>query len=171
MTQSLTLQPEFFALVGIGVFLALSLLTYLLEGRFPKKLPYIYQIGAFLGFLCLLVSRFVFFGVDGSVRLWYCYGYLIAALANIIGTNVCLVFPKRQFTTSKIWSFAVTLPLVFAAALFVTEYGFGQTMIWPLIEQAGMFAFVVALDTVTGILFAMRIRSRLPSSHAKEVIY
>jgi hypothetical protein len=171
MTQSLTLQPELFALVGIGVFLALSLLTYLLEGRFPKKLPFIYQIGAFLGFLCLVVSRFVFFGFDESVRLWYCYSYLIAALTNIIGTNVWLVFPKRQFRISRILSMAVTLPLVFAAALFVTEYGFGQTMMWPLIQQASMFASVVALDTGTVILLAIRVRNRSPRLHAKEVTY
>ncbi len=171
MAQALTLQPELFALVGIGVFLALSLLTYVLEGRFPRKLPYIYQIGAFLGFLCLVVSKFDFFGFDESVRLWYCYIYLTAALANIIGTNVWLVFPKRQFRISRIWSIAVTLPSVFSAVLFVTEYGLGQTMMWPLIEQASIFAFVVALGTGTGILLVSRIQRRSPESLTEEVTY
>jgi hypothetical protein len=171
MAYPLTVQPELFALVGIGAFIALSLLTYLLEGRFPKKLPLVYQIAAFLGFVCLVVSRFVFFGINETVRLWYCYGYLFAALANIIGMNVYLVVPKHQFRISRIWSIAFTLPSVVAGVFFVTEYGLGQTMMWPLIEQASTFAFLAALATGTGILLVSRISHRSTGSPTKEVTY
>jgi hypothetical protein len=171
MVQTLMLQPELFALVGIGIFLALSLLTYLLGGRFPKKLSYIYQIGAFLGFLCLVISRFIFFGSDESIRLWYCYSYLIAALANIIGANIWLVFPKHQFRISKIWSIVFTLPSVFVAVLFVTEYGFGQTVMWSIIEQISVFTATVGLGIGTGILLISQIKHRSLRSHTEEVTY
>ena len=59
MTYPAQIQPELFALAGVFLFLALSLLTYFGEDRFPRKLPYIYQVAASFGLLFLVVSRFV----------------------------------------------------------------------------------------------------------------
>lgn len=42
--------PELFMLVGINVFVALSLLTSLFDGPFPLAVPYVFQIVALAGF-------------------------------------------------------------------------------------------------------------------------
>ncbi|MDH5782729.1 MAG: hypothetical protein OEZ35_03585, partial [Candidatus Bathyarchaeota archaeon] len=51
------MQPEFFALLGVNVFLAISLLTCLLDKYFPGSIPYMYQLAALTGFGQLLISK------------------------------------------------------------------------------------------------------------------
>ena len=51
------LQPEFFSLLGINIFLALSLLTCLFEKNFPTAIPYVYQSAALFGFGQLWISK------------------------------------------------------------------------------------------------------------------
>jgi len=170
MTYPAQIQPQLFALVGVFLFLALSLLTYPGEDRFPKKLPYIYQVAAFFGLLILVVNRFVLPELEESTRLWYCYGYLVAVLANIIGTNVYLTVPKRQYKTSRNWSAVVTFPSILISTYFVAEYGFTQTSLMPSIEQITVLVSCAAIATCAGILFSKRISHALfRNVHIREV--
>lgn len=161
MTYPAQIQPELFALVGVFLFLALSLLTYLGEDRFPKKLPYIYQVAASFGLLSLVVSRFILPGLEESTRLWYCYGYLIAVMVNVIGTNVYLTLPKRQYKTSRKWSAAVTFPSILICTYLVAQYGLAQTSLLPSIEQITVMVSCVAIATCAGILGFKRISHTL----------
>jgi thiol:disulfide interchange protein len=161
MTYPAQIQPQLFALVGVFLFLALSLLTYFGEDRFPKKLPYIYQVAAFFGLLILVVSRFVLPELEESTRLWYCYGYLIAVLANVIGTNVYLTVPKRQYKTSRNWSAIVTFPSILISTYFVAEYGLMQTSLVSSLEQITVLVSCVAIATCGGILVFKRISHTL----------
>jgi len=45
MTQ---LLPEVFTLIGINLFLVLSLVIFLLDNSFPKVMSYVYQVVALL---------------------------------------------------------------------------------------------------------------------------
>jgi hypothetical protein len=157
MTYPSQIQPELFALAGVFLFLALSLLTYFGEDRFPRKLPYIYQVAASLGLLFLVVSRFILPELEESTRLWYCYGYLIAVLANTVGTNIYLAVPKRQYKISKKWSAAVTFPSILISSFFVAQYGLTQTSLVPSIAQITLMASCVAIATCAGILVFLRI--------------
>jgi hypothetical protein len=157
MTYPSQIQPELFALAGVFLFLALSLLTYFGEDRFPRKLPYIYQIAASFGLLFLVVSRFILPVLEESTRLWYCYGYLIAVLANTVGTNIYLAIPKRQYKISKKWSAAVTFPSILISSFFVAQYGLTQTSLVPSIAQITLMASCAALATCAGILVFQRI--------------
>mgnify|MGYP007100543708 CR=1 FL=1 len=42
--------PELFILIGVNVFVAISLLTSIFDGPFPTTLPYVFQIAALAGF-------------------------------------------------------------------------------------------------------------------------
>ena len=161
MTYPSQIQPELFALAGVFLFLALSLLTYFGEDRFPRKLPYLYQIAASFGLLFLVVSRFILPVLEESTRLWYCYGYLVAVLANTVGTNIYLALPKRQYKISKKWSAAVTFPSILISSFFVAQYGLTQTSLVPSIAQITLMASCAALATCAGILVFQRI-SRAP---------
>ncbi|MGD0159580.1 MAG: hypothetical protein ABSB89_04710 [Candidatus Bathyarchaeia archaeon] len=170
MTYPAQIPPELFALVGVFLFLALSLLTYLGEDRFPKKLPYIYQVAAFFGLLSLVASRFVFPGLGESTRLWYCYGYLIAVLVNVIGTNIYLTVPKRQYKTSRKWSAVVTFPSILISSYLVAQYGLSQASLVSSIEQITVVVSCVAMATCAGILVFKRISHALfHNVHVGEV--
>jgi len=161
MTYPTQIQPELFALAGVFLFLALSLLTYFGKDRFPKKLPYIYQVAASFGLLFLVVSRFVLPELEEPTRLWYCYGYLIAVLANTIGTNIYLAMPKRQYKISRKWSAAVTFPSILISTYFVAQYGLTQTSLVPSIAQITVIASCAAIATCAGILVFQRISHAL----------
>ena len=170
MTYPAQIQPELFAFTGVFLFLALSLLTYFGENRFPRKFPYIYQIAASFGLLFLLISRFILPELAEPTRLWYCYGYLIAALANTLGANIYLVMPKRQYKISRKWSAAVTFPSILISTYFVAQYGFTQASLVALIAQITVIVSFVAVATCAGILVFQRIlHAPLSSSAHREV--
>ena len=145
------LQPEFFALLGIDLFLAISLLTCLLDRHFPWQLPYIYQLAALAGFGQLLVSRefMAFFGE--YMRFWYSLLYLIVALANIIAVNIYLGIMKKLLNYAKVFMFTVTFPTLLLAVFFLSNYA--EVAAHPLIMTPQMswettFIGIVAFDTV-----------------------
>jgi thiol:disulfide interchange protein len=157
MTYPAQIQPELFALAGVFIFLALSLLTYFGEDRFPRKLPYIYQVAAAFGLLFLVVSRFILPELEESARLWYCYGYLVAVLANAVGTNIYLAIPKRQYKISKKWSAVVTFPSILISSFFVAQYGLTQISLVPSIAQITLMTSCAAIATCAGLLVFQRI--------------
>lgn len=54
--------PELFILVGVNVFVALSLLTSIFDGLFLMRVPYVFQIAALAGFGQIWVNyAFLFF--------------------------------------------------------------------------------------------------------------
>ena len=148
------LLPEFFALLGIDLFLMLSLLTTLLDDRMPKALPYIYQIAALVGFGHLLVSK-NFFTVFGEyMRFWYNFIFLLVALANIVAVNVYFGVVNKQWTIAKFWSGAVTFPAILISIFFVANYGFLQGMSFPLFLQIALVLSAIIMGTSVAIFLS-----------------
>ena len=150
--------PEFFALLAIDMFLLLSLLTCLLEDRFPKAIPYVYQIASLVGFGHLLVSK-DFFTVFGEyMRFWYNFFYLAIALANIVAVNLYLAVSKKNWTLAKAWSAAVTLPTVFISIFFVYNYSYLQGVTFP---SLGLQLILVSSVVIFGITVGLYISPNL----------
>jgi len=148
------LLPEFFALLGIDLFLMLSLLATLLDDRMPKALPYIYQIAALVGFGHLLVSK-NFFTVFGEyMRFWYNFIFLLVALANIVAVNVYFGLVNKQWTIAKFWSGAVTFPAILISIFFVANYGFLQGMSFPLFLQIALVLSAIIMGTSVAIFLS-----------------
>jgi hypothetical protein len=144
------LQPEFFALLGIDLFLAISLLTCLLDRHFPWHLPYLYQLAALAGFGQLMVSKEFMMLFDDYMRFWYSLLYLLVALANIVAVNMYLGIMKKLFNYAKVFMLTVTFPAVFLTAFFLSNYA--EVAVHPLImvPQASWeatFIGIVAFDT------------------------
>ena len=131
------MQPEFFALLGIDLFLAVSLLTGLLDRHFPWQLPYLYQFAALAGFGQLLVSKgFIeFFGE--YTRFWYSLLYLIVALANIVAVNLYLGIVKKLLNYAGVFMITVTFPALSLAVFFLSNYA--EVAVHPLIMASQMF--------------------------------
>ncbi|MEM3464721.1 MAG: hypothetical protein QXL91_07635 [Candidatus Bathyarchaeia archaeon] len=145
------LQPEFFALLGIDLFLAVSLLTCLLDRHFPWQLPYVYQLAALAGFGQLLVSREFIASFGEYMRFWYSLLYLVVALANIVAVNVYLGIIKKLLSYAKVFMFTVTFPAMSLTAFFLSNYA--EIAVHPLImvPQIGWeatFIGIVAFDTL-----------------------
>jgi hypothetical protein len=145
------LQPEFFALLGVNLFLAMSLLTCLLDKHFPWQLPYLYQLAALAGFGQLLVSRefMTFFG--DYTRFWYSFLYLIVALANIIAVNAYIAIIKKLLNYAKVFTLAVTFPSLTIAVFFLSnyaEFAAHPLVIAPQMSWEATFMGIVSFDTV-----------------------
>jgi len=146
--------PEFFALLGIDLFLMLSLLSCLLDDRLPKALPYVYQMAALVGFGHLLISKNFFTVFGDYMRFWYCFIYLIVSLVNIVAVNVYFAVVKRQWTIAKFWSGAITFPTILISIFFVANYGYLQGMSIPLFLQIAMVFSAILMGTTVAIFLS-----------------
>jgi len=157
-----TILPEFFALLAIDLFLLLSLLTCLLEERFPKAIPYVYQIAALIGFGHLLVSK-DFLTVFGQyMRFWYNFFYLTVALANIVAINVYFAVIRKNWTIAKVWSGAVTFPTIFISIFFVSNYSYTGGSEFPLLLlQIGLVVALVVMGVSVSIFLSPDLLDKL----------
>lgn len=145
------LMPEFFLLLGVDIFLAISLLTCLFDKHFPPMLSYIYQLASLAGFGNLLVSREFLQIFDEYARFWYSMIYLAVALTNIAAVNIYLAFSKKQFAAAKVFLSAVTVPSYLVSMLFVNNYA--QVATYPILTvpafpMSSAFVAIVAFDTL-----------------------
>jgi len=158
-------MPEFFALLGIDIFLAISLLTCLFDKHFPGMLSYIYQLAALVGFGHLLVSKGFLSVFEEYTRFWYSIIYLAIALTNIAAVNIYLAFSKKQYTMAKVFLSAVTIPVYLVSILFIHNYTQVATysiMSFPQLPMDSVFVAVVAFDTlVVGIGVYVFLRPKL----------
>jgi len=148
------LLPEFFALLGIDLFLMLSLLTCLLDDRLPKSLPYIYQLAALAGFGHLLISKNFFTVFGDYMRFWYCFIFLLVALVNIVAVNVYFAAVKKQWAIAKVWSGAVSFPAILISIFFVANYGYLQGMSFLLFLQIAMVVSAIIMGTSIAIFLS-----------------
>lgn len=165
--MSSPLLPEFFALLGIDVFLAISLLTCLLDKHFPQAIPYVYQIAALAGFGHLLISKefIVLFGE--YMRFWYCFIYLIVALANIVAVNIYLAVPKNSSrklrTLAKVFFGTVTFPTILTCLFFVSSYSNGTVSplsLFPLVPLEHVYVVLIVCSSILGMGFLVAFRRK-----------
>jgi hypothetical protein len=149
------LLPEFFALFGIDLFLMLSLLTCLLDERFPKAVPYAYQVAALAGFGHLMISKDFLIVFGEYTRFWYCFLYLVVALANTVAINLYLGIVKKLLNYARVFMFTVTFPALSLAILFLFNYA--EVAVNPPIMVPQLFGedaliAIIALGTfMTGL--------------------
>lgn len=157
-------MPEFFVLIGIDIFLAVSLLTCLFDKHFPPMLSYVYQLASLAGFGNLLVSREFLLIFDEYARFWYSIAYLTVALTSIAAVNIYLAFSKKQFAAAKVFLSAVTIPSYLVSVLFINNYA--QVATYPILSapigsMSSIFIAVVAFDTmVAGVGVYIFLRPR-----------
>jgi len=144
------LQPEFFLLLGIDLFLAISLLSCLLDKHFPWQLPYLYQVASLAGFGQLIVAKEFMVMFGDYMRFWFSLLYLIVALANIIAINAYLRLVKKLFRYAKAFMLAVSFPSFSVVAFFLASYSTVSThpmAIVPQVSWEATFIGIVAFDT------------------------
>lgn len=122
------LLPEFFMLLGIDIFLAMSLLSALLDDDLPSPVQYLFQGAAIVGLGQLMISQgYVNSGVFGrdptdTTRFWISTIYLASAISNVIGLNVYLAAVRRKMALASTFSGTVTVPTLMTSAFFVSSF-------------------------------------------------
>jgi hypothetical protein len=114
----MALVPEFFVLLGIVIFLAMSLLSAFLDDDLPSRLQYIFQIVAIVGLGELLMSQ----GLVNLTRFWISIVYLASALSSLVGLNVYLWVPRRRMDIASTFSETVTVPILMISAVFIYSF-------------------------------------------------
>jgi len=163
-----TILPEFFVLLGTDLFLLLSLLTCLLEDKFPKALPYVFQVAAVIGFGHLMISK-EFLTIFGEyMRFWYSFFYLLVALINIVAINVRFATSQKAWVLAKAWAGTVTFPAIIISVFFVSNYGYGSSAEFPfLLLQVGLVVAAVMIGVSAAVFLSPDLLPKLRRS--KEV--
>ena len=115
-------------LLGIDIFLAMSLLSALLDDDLPSPVQYLFQGAAIVGLGQLMISQGnISSGVFGrdptdTTRFWISTVYLASAISNVIGLNVYLAVVRRKMALASTFSGTVTIPTLMTSAFFVSSF-------------------------------------------------
>ena len=145
------MQPEFFLLMGIDIFLATSLITAIFDKHFPSKIPYICQLAALAGYGNLIVSREFLQLFDPYMRFWYSLIYLIVAVASIFALSVYLGFSRKMWKAARIFTYVVGIPVLMISTFFVPTYTAMAThpiLILPPLTFEITFLTVILFDSL-----------------------
>jgi hypothetical protein len=138
----MALAPEFFVLLGITVFLSMSIISALLDRYLPSILQYLFQGAAWAGLGELLLGQ----GLNGPTRVWAGIVYLALALSSLVGVNIRLAIVRRRMNIASIFSQMMTVPVVMISALLLSSF----------LENGGELVFSTAsiLTIGTAVLVA-----------------
>ena len=158
----MALVPEFFTLLGIEIFLAISVLSGLLDRQLPSRLQYIFQGLGGLGFAQLLVSVGMVSGLASTyqVRFWVSIVYLGLALSCVVGTNVYLFVGRRVATVASAFSSAVTVPFLMVSALFISSF-LGSRDVTFSAAAISTLAFMMVIASVSTFGFLREFSKRM----------
>ena len=134
----MALAPEFFVLLGISIFLALSVITALLDRLLTSILQYLFQAAAGAGLGELLLSQ----ELTASTRVWAGIIYLAFALSSLVGVNIRLAIVRRSMNIASIFSQMMTVPVVMVSALFLSSF----------LENGGQLVFSLASIVTIAVL-------------------
>ena len=137
--------PELLMFIGIDFFVAMSLLSALLEKMFPVALPYVYQIAALAGFGQIWVD-YAFLFPYFDTRFWICLLYLSAALLNIGALNLYIAVAKKLLSVAGIFLGAFAIPAFSISLLFISSFVNGLSIPMPWLP-------IIPIESLYGVLF------------------
>jgi len=158
------LLPEFLGILGIDIFLVLSILACLFD--FPVFIQYIYHISAYVGFLQLWVDYV--FAFSEETRFFICLAYLVIGLANIVFVNGYVGFRDRKVLWTTSFLCCVTVPsmlISFSATSWYVNKILISLPSLPLVPPEAVAAVFVVCGIVLAIslVFSM-LGLKLPGS-------
>jgi len=139
------LVPEFFVLLGIDIFLCMSLLSAFLDEDLPSRFQYLFQIAAIVGLGELLIGQ----GFVELMRFWLSFVYLALALSSVVGLNAYLAVVRRRMDIASTFSGTITVPTLMISAVFISSFlgGGGEVSLSPAaILTLSVLVFVASLS-------------------------
>jgi len=144
------LAPEFFVLLAISIFLAMSVISALLDRHLSSILQYLFQGAAGVGLGELLLSQ----GLSSPTRVWAGIVYLAFALSSLVGVNIRLAIVRRGMNIASMFSQMMTVPVVMISALFLSSFlGNGGDLVFSPASIVTIAVSVLVADlSIFGLL-------------------
>lgn len=161
--------PQLFLLVGVDLFLGASIATVILEEYFPNALPYILDVGGFIGFVQLLVGPEYLSTFSDVMQFYYCIGFALIALMSLIGLNLYLLFLKRKSTLSSVFAITATIPASLIFLFLTSAYVNVIPVMLPPIPILPWTDVYIALFSSGSILVSMMIMAVYNKNRSDEV--
>src|SRR5437879_8582381 len=99
------LLPEFFTLLGIEIFAAMSLVSVLLDRDIPSSAQWLFQGAAALGLGQLVVTEgFGTSSVIDASRFWISIFYLALSVCSVAGLSVYRAAVRRKTAIASVFS-------------------------------------------------------------------
>src|SRR5213592_1829308 len=139
------LVPEFFVLLGIVIFLCMSLMSAFLDEDLPSRFQYLFQIAAIVGLGELLIGQ----GFVELMRFRLSFVYLALALFSVVGLNAYLAVVRRRMDIASTFSGTITVPTLMISAVFISSFlgGGGEVSLSPAaILTLSVLVFVASLS-------------------------
>lgn len=143
------LLPEFLGILGIDMFLVLSILACLFD--FPVFIQYLYHTSAFVGFGQLWVNYA--FAFSEETRFLICAAYLFIGLANIIFVNGYIGFHDKEIIWTISFLCSVTIPSMLISFSAISWYVNKVAISLPCFPLIPLEA-IVAILVLCAIIFA-----------------
>src|SRR5437660_6153235 len=146
----MALSPEFFVLLGTSIFLAVSVISALLDRHLSTILQYLFQGAAGAGLGELLLSQ----EVNSATRVWASIVYLAFALSSLVALNIRLAIVRRGMNIASIFSQMMTVPVVMISALFLSSFlGNGGDLVFSPASIVTIAVSVLVADlSIFGLL-------------------
>ena len=149
--------PQFFLLIGIDIFLGASIVTVLLDDHFPGGLPYILELGAFVGFAQLLLGPSFPATFSTTLQFYYCFAYSVLAALSVLGANLLLLFVKRKIFSSGFVAIVATAPSFLANLFFASAYVNGLSLELPILPVLPISWIYVIFFLTAALLLTLMI--------------
>jgi len=158
------LVPEFFVLLGISIFLAMSLLSHFLDDELPSRLQYMFQIAAGIGLGELIMSQ----TLTDLTRFWVSAIYLAFALSGVLGLNIYLVVVRRNMAIAPAFSGAVTAPILMTSGLFVYSFLGSAGEVGLALAAMVSLAILMSLTSLSIFGFLREVSKPTRSTHRDQ---
>jgi|SRR5205807_172028 len=157
------LVPEFFVLLGISIFLAMSLLSHFLGDELPSRLHYMFQVAAGIGLGELIISQML----TDLTRFWVSAIYLAFALSGVLGLNIYLVVVRRNMAIAPAFSGAVTAPILMISGLFVYSFLGSAGEVGLALAAIVSLAILMSLTSLSIFGFLREVSKPTRSTHSR----
>jgi len=158
--------PEFFLLLGIDLFLGTSIVTIMFDEHFPDALPYMLDLGAFVGLGELALGPGYLSGLSPDLQFYYSAGFATIAFLSILGANLYLFFIKKKHLLSGVFAIATTIPsfvaMIYFASSYVNDIQVGLPLI-PAVSWVVADAMFLAAAVILAIVMTMTILEKKDS--------
>ncbi|MEM2994536.1 MAG: hypothetical protein QXI91_00755 [Candidatus Bathyarchaeia archaeon] len=149
--------PELLILVGVNIFVFLSLLTSIFDEQFPKAVPYVFHIGALAGFGQIWVNYALLLS-SVEARFWCSIFYLAVAQVVILLLNLHILIKRKMLNAAGVFLGSVTIPALFISFFLVSAY-INKLEVWmppfPIVPVEAIYIvlltciFILGISTIT----------------------
>ncbi len=166
-----TFAAQLFLLIGIDIFLGGGILTVVLDRHFPEGLPYVLELGAFIGFAQLVAGKYYETNFSDTIIFYTSFAYSIIALLSVASANAMLLLRARRveeetpegsispsnLTLAGSFAIVATVPSLLVNLFFASAYVNGLSLELPWLPSLPISTIFVLFVLSAAIMLLLLI--------------